>query len=125
MRNFKRQTVWKNVMQSKPVLILLGILILFFAWNVLVFWNKMQETEKNKKNVEENVASLEQREKELSSEINNLNTEAGKEEFIRENYGLAKQGEDEIVIVNDPNSPPPPAPTQSGFWSFIKNLFKL
>jgi cell division protein FtsB len=110
-------------MQSKPVLILLGFLVLFFAWNILGFWNKMRETAQNKKIAAENVASLQKQKDQLSSEINSLNTEEGKEAFIRENYGLAKQGEEEIVITDNENSPPTPS-TSSGFWGFLKNLFK-
>lgn len=84
----------------------------------------MQETAKNKKIAEENVVSLEQREKALSSEINNLNTEQGKEKLFRENFGLAKDGEDMIVIVEDKNPPPAPKTTPNGFFSWLGSLFK-
>ena len=96
MRNFQSKKSWRNIIESKPVLILLGILVLFFAWNILGFWNKMQETEKNKKISEDKIISLQQQKDQLSSKINSLNTEAGKEEFFRENFGLAKEGEGEI-----------------------------
>ena len=111
MRNFQKKRNWGKIMQSKPVLILLGILVLFFAWNILGFWNKMRETAKNKKIAEENLVSLQKQKDQLSSEINSLNTEEGKEAFIRENYGLVKQGEGEIVIVDNQN--PPAAPPQA------------
>jgi len=124
MRNFQQKRNWRNLMQSKPVLILLGFLVLLFAWNILGFWNKMQETAKNKKMAEDKITSLQQQKDQLSSKINSLNTEEGKEAFIRENYDLVKAGEGEIVIVNDPNSPPAPTPNSSGFFGFLKNLFK-
>jgi cell division protein FtsB len=124
MRNFQQKRNWRNIIESKPVLILLGILILFFAWNILGFWNKMRETEKNKKTAEEEVVSLEQQKEKLSSGLNSLNTDEGKEKIFRENFGLAKDGEDEIVIVEDQNPPIAPAPASSGFWGFFKNIFK-
>ncbi len=111
-------------MQSKPVLILLGILVLFFAWNILGFWNKMRETAQNKKIAEENLVSLQKQKDQLSSEINSLNTEEGKEAFIRENYGLVKQGEGEIVIVDNQNPPAAPPSSFSGFWNFLKHIFQ-
>jgi cell division protein FtsB len=112
-------------MQSKIVLALLGILILLFVWNILGLWNKMGETSKNKKIAGDKVAALKQQEEKLSSDINGLQTDQGKEKFFRENYGLAKEGEDEIVIVDDKNPPAvsPPA-LSSGFFSFLKSLFK-
>lgn len=112
-------------MQSKPVLIFLGILVLIFAWNVLNFWNKMEDTAKNKKIVENKVATLKQQKENYLSEINNLNTDQGKEKFFRESLGLAKEGEDMIVVVEDKTPIQEPKPSSfSGFFSFFKNLFK-
>ena len=84
MRNFQQARGWKNIVQSKPFLILFGIVILIFSWNVFGLWNKMQETVKNKKIVEDKVALLKQQKENISSEINSLNTVEGKEKFFRE-----------------------------------------
>jgi cell division protein FtsB len=124
MRNFQQKNGWRHIIQSKPVLILFGILILFFAYNVLGLWGKMQETEKNKKIAEDNLATLKQRKENYSTEINSLNTEQGKEKIFRENLGLAKDGEDLIVVVEDKNQPPVAPPKSTGFFSWLRNLFK-
>src|SRR3989344_7785040 len=106
MRNFQRKRVWRNLMQSNPVLVLLGVLILFFAWNVFGLWNKMAETGKNRQIAEDKVTGLQQQKEELSFEIDDLNTDRGKERFFRENLGLAREGEGLIVVVEDKNPPP-------------------
>ena len=112
-------------MQSRPVLVLLGAIILIFAWSVLGFWNKMEETGKNKQAVENKVAELKEQKEKLLADINSLQTEEGKEKFFRENYGLAKEGENVIVVVEDKTPPAPPKTSFSdGFFSFFKNLFK-
>jgi uncharacterized protein YpmB len=125
MRNLDQKRMWGKILQSKPVLIFLGILILVFAWSVLGFWNKMQETGRNRKNVEDKIAELKEQKDKLSSDIDSLNTLEGKEKFFRENIGLVKEGEDMIVVVEDQN---PPENTKnkasSGFFSFFTNLFK-
>ncbi len=77
MRNFQRKRVWSNIFQSKPVLMLFGLLIILFAWNIWGLWNKMQDTEKNKKIEEDKIAALEQQKDTLSTDINNLNTDQG------------------------------------------------
>jgi uncharacterized protein YpmB len=111
--------------QSRPVLILLGILILIFVWNILGFWSKMEETSKNKKTVEDKVVTLKQQKEKLSSDINSLETDQGKEKLFRENFGLAKEGENMIVVVEDKNPPVALKTTSSsGFFSFFRNLFK-
>jgi hypothetical protein len=84
----------------------------------------MQETDKNKKIIEDKVASLEQQKTKLSSDIDSLKTDQGKEKIFRENLGLAKEGEGEIVIVEDKNLSTAPVKPSSGFWSFLKNIFK-
>ena len=124
VRNYQQKRVWRDIAQSKPVLIVLGLLILVFAWNILGFWNKMQDTERNKKIIEDKITALNQQKDKLTADINDLNTEQGKEKIFRENYGLVKEGENEIVIVDDKNSPPPPPAKSSGFFGFLKGLFK-
>ena len=112
-------------MQSKPVLALLGIIIIVFAWSVLRFWGQMRETGRNKEMVEEKVAELKLQKEKLASDINSLNTKEGKERVFRENFGLAKEGEEVIVVVEDKNPPEPPKTSfTSSFFSFFKNLFK-
>ncbi len=123
MKNFQQKGRWKNIMQSKPILFLLGVIIVIFAWNVLGFLNKMRETEKNKEMVEAKVSLLKKQMENLSLEIESLKTDEGKEKFFRENLGLVKEGEDLIVVVEDKNAPIIPE-ENSGFWSFLKNIFK-
>jgi cell division protein FtsB len=124
VRNFQQKKGWRHIIQSKPVLILFGILILFFAYNVLGLWGKMQETEKNKKIAEDKITQLEQQKVNLTSEIDSLNTNEGKEKLFRENFGLVKNGEDLTIIVQDPNPPPATTPPPTGFFSWLKGLFK-
>lgn len=125
MRSFQHKRGFNNILHSRPVLVLLGILVLVFAWGVIGFMGKMEITTENKKIAESKVAELEQQKEKLSSEISKLNTEEGKEESIRERFPVAKDGESVIVIVDDKNSPKvPPEANSGGFFSFLKNLFK-
>ncbi len=100
------------------------MVILIFSWNVFGFWNKMQETVGNKKIVQDKVVILKQQKENISSEINSLNTDQGKERFFREDLGLAKEGESITIVVEDKNPPEAQKPTSAGFFSFLKNWFK-
>ncbi len=126
MRNFQKKTIWRDIMQSKPVLGILAILILIFAWSVLGFWNKMEDTIRNKKVAEGKVSELQDQKLKLSADINSLKTDEGKEKIFRENYGLSKDGEDMIVVVEDKNKPLEPLKKPSFFSSlmFWKKWFK-
>jgi cell division protein FtsB len=125
MKNFERNRGRKNILESPPALALLGIVVLVFAWSVIRFWGKMAETRKNKDIAEAKTEALLEQKDALRSDIEKLRTDRGKEEFFRENYGLAKEGEDVIVIVDKaPEKEAEKRSAISGFFSFFVNLFK-
>jgi cell division protein FtsB len=125
MRNFQEKRGWSHIWQSKPFLLFLAVLVLIFAWNVFGFWGKMAETGKNRKIVEDKIAELKQQKEKLSSDITKLKTGEGVEETIRDKFGLVKEGEGMIVIVDDKNNTAAASESQSGgFFSFFRNLFK-
>ena len=125
MRNLGNQNKWRSVLQSGPVLFVLFLIVLAFAWSVFGFWNKMSDTRKNRQIVEAKVAELKKEQLRLSADISKLNTEAGVEDSIREKFGLAKEGEGLIVVVEDENEIDQEAEDDSNWLvSFFKNLFK-
>ena len=124
MKSFQHKRGWKDILQSRPVLVLLGILVLIFAWSVFGFMGKMQITRENRKIAEEKLIELEKQKEKLSSDIAKLKTDEGVEESIRAKFGLVKDGEGVIVIVEDKNPPAVPQQESKGFWSFFTDLFK-
>jgi hypothetical protein len=124
MRHFQRKKGWRVFLESWPVVGILLFMVLFFAWGVIGLLHKMEVTRQNKKNAEVRVAELELQKEQLTADIDKLNTPEGKEASIREKFGLAKEGEREIVIVEDPEAEAAKEESSSGFFSFFVNLFK-
>ena len=124
MRNFQQKRRWRNIIESRPVLALLSILVLVFAWSVIGFMGKMQETSRKKEIVKNKIAELEKEKEKLSFDIDKLKSYSGIEENVREKFGLAKDGEGVIVIVEDKNPPAVEDTKSEGFFSFFKNWFK-
>ena len=125
MRNFDRKVTWRSIAESRPVLMLLVIVILVFAWSVIRFWSKMEDTERNRRIAEERVMALRDKKDKLTQDISDLNTDEGKEKFFRENYGLAKEGEEVIVVVEDQKEEKAPERlTLTSLIDFLKGLFK-
>ena len=124
MRNFQRKRKLGNILYAKPVLALFGVVVLFFAWGVIRFWGKMETTRENRKIAEDKVTELQQEKEKLSADIANLKTESGMEASIRDKFGLAKDGEGEIVIVEDKSQTATKNTSSGGFFSFLKNWFK-
>lgn len=103
MRNFQQKKGWRDVIESWPVIIFLGVILLGFAWGVLGFMGKMSATSENRKVATAKLAELENKKERLNTELAKLETEGGVEENIREKFGLAKEGEGLIVVVEDKN----------------------
>ena len=85
---------------------------------------KMAVTRENRKIAENKVAELQNEKIRLSADISKLNTESGIEENIREKFGLAKEGEGLIIVVEDKDKTEAEDESSGGFFSFFKNLFK-
>lgn len=124
MKSFQKERGFKHILYSKPILIFLGFLVLFFAWNVFGFWNKMRGTKENERLAENKVLELQKEKDKLTSDINKLKTPEGVEAAIREKFGLAKEGEGMIVVVDDKSTTVPVDTKPKGFFSYIKSWFK-
>ena len=126
MRNFQtKKSGWRRVLESTPSLFLLFVLVLIFSWSVAGFLGKMQDTEEKKNNAEEKVIELREKKEKLSGDIVRLETDKGIEENIRGKFGLIKEGEGVIVIVEEDSSLESEMEAETGgFWSFFKNWFK-
>ncbi len=92
----------------------LALLVLFIVvlaalsalWDV---YKKEHESRVLKDQAEAQLYNLSMQQEHLSAEITRLDTTRGKEEMLRENYEMAKSGENMIVIID----PPAPAPTEA------------
>ena len=125
MRSFQKKGKWKQITRSKIFLIFLGILILVFVFSVFSFMGKMEETSKNKKIVEDKIAELEKSKEKLNEDINKLKTDEGVEENIRKKFGLAKEGENMIMIIDDKNqTKTPKKDTSFNLFTTIESWFK-
>lgn len=127
MKSFQQKRGFRNIMYSRPILAILVILVIFFAWGVVGFMRKMVITIENRKITEDRVVELRKEKEKLSTGIAKLETEGGVEESIRDKFGLAKEGEGLIVVVDDKNKVEVLKEDSGGFLSslmFWKNWFK-
>jgi cell division protein FtsB len=123
MRNYQDKKSARQILHSVPFLAFFGLMLLFFAWGVVGFMQKMEETRKNKNIAIDKVEELSKTKMKLSADIEALGTDKGKEASIRDKFGLAKEGEGLIVVV-DQKVQAMPQPAPSGFFSFFTRWFK-
>jgi len=125
MRNFNKKRNIGSLFYSTPVLAVLGLILLVFLYNLFGLLGKMRETVKNKNTAEEKLAELSVNKEKLTQDIARLSTEEGKEENIREKFGLVKEGEGVIIIVEEEEKVQVDLEANTGgFLNFFKNMFK-
>ena len=124
MKNFQEQRTFMKFMHSKLGLFLFTVFVLFFSWNVIKFLVKDINTTKNKNIAADKVIELEKEKERLTTDINTLNTDAGVEATIRNKFGLAKEGEGLVVVVNEKDTALAQPTQHNAFLDFFRNLVK-
>lgn len=111
--------------RSDPVRLFARRLVLLFLFIIVcaalsALWDvykKERESRILKEQAEAQLYNLSMQEDHLSAEIARLETARGKEELLRENYEMAKSGENMIVIIDPPKpTPVEAAPSQVSRW---------
>jgi len=100
----QRQNAVRLFLRRLGMLALLGLIAVSVSgvWGV---YKKERESAELRAQVERERADLIARQALLESDLDRLKTDRGIEEALREQYALAENGEQLIVIV-DPQSPP-------------------
>ena len=101
MREFRQKHIIRQRIYSKPVILLLLVILFFIAngtWNV---FKKSHQSNQKLTVAEENLIELEEKRDTITLEIERLETNIGIEEEIRSKFDLAREGEKSIVIVDE------------------------
>ena len=127
MLDFQQKKKLRKAMYSKVVLFILSISALFLGnatWNV---YQKYSEARQNEEIVSNEIQKLQERESDLSVDIARLNTERGVEEELRKRFGVAKKGEEVMVIVEptvlDGQNIVDNEGQKKGFWRSLIGIF--
>jgi len=121
----KRHKVLQSAMSSNIVLVGLVFIVALLGnatWNV---YRTYAEARMREMRAREDLAVLIARAASLESDINRLNTDMGREEELRERFGVGRPGEQMIVVTN-PEIDVKSAPISRDSWvsSWWKGLFK-
>jgi cell division protein FtsB len=122
MLEFQEKRRLKKFLYSKITLIILVIFIVLLLNEVVQVYRKQDTTVDNLSKTAASFESLRAREQMLLSEVERLKTESGKEEEIREKFGLVKPSEEVIIVVDkDGDSDSEGQLVEKSFWQKIIN----
>jgi len=104
----------------KLVIVVLLVFFLILIKASSNVYNKNVRAKENLEEIQKKFEDLKSREKNLSMEIEVLNTERGVDEEIRSKFRVAKEGEKIIFLINPPEtSNNSEFDTEISFWSKV------
>lgn len=101
---------------------LIALLALVLAWLLWLLWGIIEKEERARHAAQEasvELESLKTRKATLEENIAELNTSRGEEATLRETYGVARPGEEVIIVVQDEAETGPPLPWWRAFLGFF------
>ena len=102
MLDFHEKRRFKRLLYSKVTLVILGFIVIWLAFAVWSMYKKERDTRLRRIEQKEVLNELEGREESLREEIERLSTERGIEQEVRSNFEVGKDGEEMIIIVDNP-----------------------
>ena len=102
--DFHEKRKLKKLIYSKPTLIILGLLVIWFSFAVFSMYKKERDTRLKRIEQKGILDELKTREASLSEEIERLSTERGIEEEVRSKFEVGREGEEVIIIVDNPEN---------------------
>ena len=104
MRDFRQRTFIRSILYSPLIAGILLILIFFVGHATIKMFKTYFDTRQNYEAALGEFAELKNREENIQNRINTLRTERGVEGEIRNKFGLIKEGEEVVIIVEPPVS---------------------
>ncbi len=125
MREFQDRRRVRRLLHSRYVI---GALIVVFALSIRAVWgiyDKYTKSEELSARMEANLEELRSRKQKLEDLNASLGTAEGREREIRDRFGVVREGERTIVIVDDPgtNSDVTPLEPRS-WWTVFLDIFR-
>lgn len=125
MAKVSKPTSWHNILYSKITLGVLALLLIIFSYNLVGLVIKSRQTAENRALAQKEKEALTARQEDLSKNIASLNTDEGVEQALRDKYGVVKEGEKVVVIIDPPQveASVAAAPTGNFFTRLWHKLF--
>ena len=122
MREFQERRRLKEFLHSRYAI---GFLMLVILLLINAVWGISAKYGKSKDIAERAKADLEvlrEREASLNRSIEALSTEEGKERELRDRFGVVKEGERMIVLIEEEEKAPPIV-SKKGWWASFLGVF--
>jgi len=119
----KERLINKIIRHPLTYIVLIGLFILFTYSAVVTYKNSRIAGQKTRQ-VETDLERLRNQEINLTTSLNDMNTSFGVEKSLREKFGIIKEGEVAVIVIEEEEEPEESVEGENkGFWGFLRNIF--
>lgn len=123
MEDFRQKQKMRRALYSKTTLVVLAGVFLFLLLKTWGIYEKERMSHESLEDARREQEELSVRADALAAEVARLETDAGFEEVLRDRYGVAKKGEEVIVLIDKDSDTMPLEESSQGWWQKIKSWF--
>ncbi len=125
MNRHIRKERWLNKVIRHPfTYVVLISLALLFSYSAIATYQKSKIAKQKTRQVESELEKLKDQEASLANSLNDMNSPFGVEKSLREKFGIIKDGEKSIIIIEPQEEINDVIEKENkGFFEFIKNIF--
>ncbi|MBI3633676.1 MAG: hypothetical protein HY226_05285 [Candidatus Vogelbacteria bacterium] len=104
MRDLQERRYFRRLLRSPLFAVFLSVLFLLLCNSVYRIYRKDEVARLNRIESDKRLAALKEKEEYLKTQISKLKTSRGVEEELRNKFQVTKDGEEVLVVVDDPGT---------------------
>ncbi len=123
-RRIRKERLLSKLIRMPVTYVVLVIFFLLFSYSAIATHQKSRLAKQKTRQVEYELDQLVQQEESLTASLNDMNTPFGIEKSLREKFGIIKEGEKSVIIVDPPEETPSgDTEEKKGIFNFFRNIF--
>lgn len=125
-RRIRKERLLSKIVRSPLTYVVLVFLLFIFSYSAINTYTKSKVAKERTRQVEEELRKLKEQETGLKDSLNDMNTPFGVEKSLREKFGIIKDGEESIIIIDPPEVSEESvieSEENEGFFGFLKRMF--
>jgi cell division protein FtsB len=116
---------WSRMFLGCGAILALALLAFFSVRSAWGMYEKFTEAAAADEQAQNNLAQLQQQYTQVNTDVQEVSTPEGLDGQVRERWGLAKPGEGEIDIVEEPAASATTTPPSQSLWSWLMHAFSV
>lgn len=123
-RRIKEERFINQLIRSPFSYVVLIFLIALFSYSAVGTYKKSRLAKTKTEQVEAELQRLQKQEEGLRSSLEDMNTDYGLEKALREKFGIVREGETSIIIIEpEEDSVPDETDENKGIFHFLREIF--